>query len=202
MSDTTIRTFVAIELPDEVAAGLSRTVTSLRALVADSDIKWVTPGNIHVTLKFLGDVPVSRIDEILKALTAVCAATGPMQLEIKELGAFPSSRVPRIVWAGLEGDIDKLSSLASRMDEALEPLGFAREQRPFTPHLTLARVRDGATNAIRATLSSALATTSVAGHLSFRADSASLMKSQLTPRGPLYSQVSHLPMAARRCTSG
>jgi len=201
MSETIIRTFVAIELPDEIAAGLSRTITCLRAHVADSDIKWVTPGNIHVTLKFLGNAPVSKLEEIRQALAAVCAAAEPMQLEIKELGAFPSARAPRVIWAGLEGDIGALAALAGQMDEVLEPLGFPREHRPFAPHLTLARVRDEATNATRATLSSAMATTSVTGHLSFRADTASLMKSQLTPRGPLYSRVSRLPMASRGCTS-
>jgi len=193
-----IRSFVAIELPDDVARGLGRTVDCLRALIPGSDIKWVASGNIHVTLKFLGDVRIDRLEEVQRALEMVCAAASPMQLTIEELGAFPSPRAPRIIWAGLKGDIEQLASLARAIDEALEPLGFARESRPFTPHLTLARVRDEASHGTRAALSDALAGASVTGNLAVEAVAASLMESQLTPRGAVYSRVAHLPMGSCR----
>ena len=194
MNEPTIRSFIAIELPDVVVRGLVGTVSYLRERLPGSDLKWVAPGNIHVTLKFLGEVRLSRIDDVRRVLESVCAATAPIRLSVDELGAFPSPRAPRIVWAGLEGDTERLVSLASRVDAALEPLGFPRESRPFTPHLTIARVRDDASGGTRNTLGTTLATTPIVGCLAFEAVAASLMKSQLTPNGAIYSRVAQFPL--------
>jgi len=190
------RIFIAIELPVDVARGLDRTILLLRERVAAPDIKWVTAGNIHVTLKFLGDVPRARIEEIGRSLEPICAAAPLMRLSVAGLGAFPSPRAPRVVWAGLQGDIEPLSSLARSVDGALVALGYPGESRPFTPHLTLARVRQEATGDVRSRLADVLLRARMSQPLPFQADSASIMRSQLTPRGAVYSRLAHLPFGS------
>jgi 2'-5' RNA ligase len=187
------RIFIAIELPVDVVRGLDGTISLLRERVATPNIKWVAAGNIHVTLKFLGDVPGARIDEIERRLEPICAATPPMRLSVAGLGAFPSARAPRVVWAGLQGDIELLSSLARSVDAALVTLGYPAESRPFTPHLTLARVRQEASGDVRARLGDVVLRTRMAQPLPFQAGSASIMRSQLTPRGAVYNRLAHLP---------
>jgi 2'-5' RNA ligase len=199
LNEASIRSFVAIELPDEVARGLALTITCLRKRLPGSDIRWVTPGNIHITLKFLGEVRVSQIDRVRDTLEAVCAGAAPLHLGIDKLGAFPSTRAPRIVWAGLQGDIEQLACLAGQVDLALEPLAFPRENRPFTPHLTVGRVRDHAADSTRNALTAALSSTPVNAGLMFEASAVSLMKSRLTPAGAMYSRTAHLPLGA--CSS-
>ncbi len=198
MKEPTVRSFVAIELPGDVALGLSQSISSLKRRLPGSDIRWVAPGNIHVTLKFLGDVRLSSVDDVRCALEEACATSRRINLCIRELGAFPSARLPRIVWAGLEGDIEPLVSLVRQVDAALEPLGFAKESRPFTPHLTLARVRDGASSSTTGPLGALLAGPTPFDHLNFEAASATLMKSQLTSSGAVYSRVAVLPLGPRR----
>ena len=192
MAEDIARIFIAIELPVDVVRGLDGTISLLRERVETPDIKWVTAGNIHVTLKFLGDVPRARIDEIGRSLEPICAATPPMRLSVAGLGAFPSARAPRVVWAGLEGDTEPLSSLAHNVDAALVALGYPAESRPFTPHLTLARVRQEASGDVRARLGEVILRTRMSQSLPFQAGSASIMRSQLMPRGAVYSRLAHL----------
>jgi len=187
------RIFIAIELPVDVVRGLDGTISLLRERLVNPDIKWVAAGNIHVTLKFIGDVPRAGIDKIERSLQPICAATPPMLLSVAGLGAFPSARAPRVVWAGLQGDIELLSSLARGMDAALVALGYPAESRPFTPHLTLARVRQEASDDMRAKLGDVILRTRLAHPLPFQAGSASIMRSQLTPRGAVYSRLARLP---------
>lgn len=197
MTEDVVRTFIAIELPDDLVRSLGRSISLLRERVTTRDIKWVSAGSIHVTLKFLGDVAAAKVDEIRCRLEPICAATQPMQLSVAGLGAFPSIRAPRVVWAGLEGDLEPLSSLARTMDAALATLGYTAENRPFTPHLTLARVRQEATGDERATLGAAILRTPSAQRLSFQAGSASVMRSLLTPGGAVYSRLALLPFGPR-----
>ena len=199
MAEDVARVFIAIELPGDVVRGLDGTISLLRERVATPDIKWVTSGNIHVTLKFLGDVPGARIDAIGRSLEPVCAATPPMRLSVAGLGAFPSPRAPRVVWAGLQGDIELLSSLARSVDAALVTLGYPAESRPFTPHLTLARVRQEASGDVRARLGDIILRTRMAQPLPFQAGSASIMRSQLMPRGAVYSRLARLPFGPSPC---
>ncbi len=193
MTEESVRTFIAIELPETITRELGSTISRLKARVDSPDIKWVSSASIHVTLKFLGDVPASRIDEIGQSLKSTCAAFSPMHLIVGSLGAFPSLLHPRIAWAGLDGDIETLCLLARRIDAALASLGYSPESRPFAPHLTLARVRQEASGRVRASLGEALASTAVQRVPSFDALSASVMRSQLTPRGAIYARLVPLP---------
>ncbi len=196
MGEATIRSFIAIELPDEVVRGLTLTATYLRRRLPGSDLKWVAPGNIHVTLKFLGEVTLSRIQDVRSTLESALSSAPPLRLGIDTPGAFPSQRAPRIVWVGLNGDVEKLASLARQVDAAMQPLGFPREDRPFTPHLTLARVREGASASTIDALRAALASAPVTAGLSFEAAAVSLMRSQLTPGGAIYGRVAYFPLVS------
>jgi len=198
MGEDSVRTFIAIELPEEVTRALARTIMELRARVATPDIKWVAAGSVHVTLKFLGDVPVARISEMSATLSDVCAATTPMRLHVAALGAFPSTRQPRVLWVGLGGDVEALTTLARTIDESLTRIGFAPESRSFAPHLTLARLRQEASPRVKAALGEAITSARSPHPVGFEAIAASVMRSQLSPRGAVYTRLALLPFHPRQ----
>jgi 2'-5' RNA ligase len=184
-----VRSFIAIELSAEVKKALRELQAQLKA-ASQAPIKWVDPENIHLTLKFLGNVAAGRIEEIAAAMTSAVQGTSPFKLEVKELGVFPNPRRVQIVWVGLGGEVEKLAALQKRIESAMARLGFAPENRRFTPHLTLARLRDRATPPERERLGQIIAETEFGSAQSFTVDSVKLMKSQLTPEGPIYSRLS------------
>jgi len=131
-----MRLFVAIEIPSDVRIAIASLIRELRLLAPQA--KWARAENLHITLKFLGEIDVSNIDAIQTALAAIrsdCSVT----LDLRGLGFFPQEKRPRVLWAGLEAS-PNLKILASDIDQTLHILGFPLEDRPFTPHLTLARL--------------------------------------------------------------
>ena len=132
-----IRAFIAVDLDPQVIENICRTIGDLKRLIPG--IRWVPPKNFHLTLKFLGDIEESRIHGIGAALAEGICPFPRLIINAKGLGVFPDLRRPRILWAGLTGSA--LTTLAARVESALEPLGFAAEQRLFTPHLTIGRWR-------------------------------------------------------------
>lgn len=130
-----MRLFVALEIPREVRENLAGLLKSFRTISPQT--KWVRPENIHLTLKFIGEVPEAKLAGIRSALTAVKTAA-PLRLEVRELGFFPNARHPRVVWAGIKSP-PNLKTLAESIELALEKVGIVREKREFSPHLTLAR---------------------------------------------------------------
>ncbi len=188
-----VRCFIAIELPDGVKRGLRELQAQLKA-GSSAPAKWVDPNNIHLTLKFLGSVAADRLDEITTAMTQAVQGTPSFPLEVKDLGVFPNPRRVQIVWVGVSGEVEKLARLQQRIESGLERLGFPPEGRRFTPHLTLARLRDRATPEERQRLGQLIAETEFEAAPSFIADSVKLMKSQLTREGPIYTQISSVAL--------
>jgi 2'-5' RNA ligase len=184
-----VRCFIAIELPEGVKRGLRELQAQLKA-ESLAPVKWVEPENIHLTLKFLGNVAADRIEEIGLAMAEAAKGTSPFSLEVKELGVFPNPKRVQIVWVGLGGELEKLSRLQQRIESGLAKLGFAPENRRFTPHLTLARLRDRATPQEREKLGQLIAETEFAAAQSFTVNSVKLIKSQLTREGPVYTSLS------------
>ena len=131
-----IRSFVAIDVTAPVRAGLAGMQAELARTPAD--VRWVRSGGIHVTLKFLGPVEAELLSRVHTAVAAALTDQVALRIAIRGLGAFPSWRRPRVLWVGMHGS--GLVELAGRVDDAVAALGFAREQRAFTPHLTLGRV--------------------------------------------------------------
>ncbi len=184
-----IRSFIAIELPEEAKKGLARL---RRELEGDEHrfVKWVDPGGIHLTLKFLGNIPAKRVPEITEAMKEATQGISPFHLEISGLGAFPSLRQPRVLWVGVGGEVDKLSRLQQSIDSALAALGFAKEERPFVPHLTLARIREGASAPERRSFGELVGSTTFEDKYHVEVEAIRLMRSQLTPAGAIYTCLS------------
>jgi 2'-5' RNA ligase len=183
-----IRLFIAIELPEPVKTGLKQIQDSLKS--ADPSVaRWVDPQGIHLTLKFLGNVDVDKIDAITRAMQPAKMSVGAFDLQIADLGVFPNSRRVQIVWIGLGGSVDKLLELQKDIELYIAPLGFPPEKRPFTPHLTIARVREYATPVQRQALGEIVAKTQTELNLGIKVNSISLMRSQLTPKGAIYTRL-------------
>ncbi|MBM4433091.1 MAG: RNA 2',3'-cyclic phosphodiesterase [Chloroflexi bacterium] len=183
-----IRSFIAIELSEEVKAELSRLQDKLKA-GRTSGAKWVDPYGIHLTLKFLGNIVAETVGKVTEAMEEAAKEVSPFSLEVKGLGAFPNLNRVQVVWVGVGGEVDKLVNLQKRIDVNLSPLGFAPESRPFTPHLTLARMRNEASQAERQKLGQLIAKTSFETSYTFEVGSINLMRSQLTPQGAIYSRI-------------
>lgn len=184
-----IRAFIAIELSEELKASLAR-LQELIKLGSESYVKWVDPQGIHLTLKFLGNISVDKVSAISEAIAEVARSVAPFRLELTEFGAFPNTKAPRVAWVGLAGDLESLLRLQRGIDQALIPLGFPPEARAFSPHLTLGRVRDQATPQERRRLGERVASLEVQGQPSLYVDRVSLMRSQLTSKGAIYSRLS------------
>lgn len=188
-----IRSFIAVELPDELKLALTRLQDQLKSGKPTS-VKWVDPYSTHLTLKFLGNIGIDMVGRITMALEEASLGIPPFHLEAKELGAFPNLKRVQVVWVGVSGEIDRLSQLQQRIESNLSPLGFAPESRPFTAHLTLARLRDHATPDERQSLGQLIASTSLETICSFNVDSVHLIKSQLTREGAIYSRISSIKL--------
>ncbi|MFC1981542.1 RNA 2',3'-cyclic phosphodiesterase [Chloroflexota bacterium] len=195
-----IRSFIAIELPDELKAALARLEARLKS-GERYPVKWVNPNSIHITLKFLGNTGIDRVDGITKAITGAAREISPFHLEVKGLGVFPNLKRVQIVWVGVSGETDRLGQLQQRIESNLAPLGFAPESRPFRPHLTLARLRDRASPEERQSFGQLIADTRFEGVYGFNVDCISLMKSQLTREGAIYSRIRSIKLNQTRIAS-
>jgi 2'-5' RNA ligase len=184
-----IRSFIAIELPDELKAGLAQIEARLRS-GEPPWVKWVAPYSIHLTLKFLGNIAVDRISEISGAMSEAAQGIPPFRLEVSELGVFPNLRRVQVAWVGISGEVDKLGQLQQRIESNLVPLGFAPESRAFTPHLTLARLRNQVSLDERQRFGQLIAGTGFEASHTIKVDAIHLMRSQLTREGAIYSRIS------------
>jgi 2'-5' RNA ligase len=184
-----MRAFIAIELPPEIKQGITNVQEQLRS--AGANAGWTRPEGIHLTLKFLGEVEESKIREIMQMLAGATRGTGKLNLEVTGVGAFPNVRTPRVLWLGVTGDVEKLGSLQVSVENAMTGLGFEREERKFSPHLTLARIkfpkpRDNWQQKIESVRDVKLG--------GFEADHVSLMKSELKREGAVYTEVGRIEL--------
>jgi len=180
-----VRSFVAIELPDELKWELGDLVDRLRA---DSPpvARWVESTSVHLTLKFLGNVAADRLEAVLAELTAAVEDFASFQLEVGGLGVFPNPNRVRVVWVAVSGETDQLQALQRSVEHAMEKIGFPRESRPFAPHLTLARVHDRARSEERQAIGQLVAAGEFRAETPLDVDAVHLMKSRLTPGGAVY----------------
>ncbi len=183
-----IRAFIAVELPPAVREAVERVVRELRSGIGDG-VRWVRPEGVHLTLKFLGDIDADSMPAISDALGSCAASAAPFDLFLEGVGVFPNARRPRVVWIGLGGALEPLLALQQSIDRELEGLGFARERRPFTPHLTLGRVRDGVSASQVRGVSEAIAATTVERMVELPVREIALIKSDLRPSGAVYTRL-------------
>ena len=182
-----IRSFIAIELPDD----LRKKIGELEAKLTSRNqnyVRWVKPESIHLTLNFLGDVQAEKVPEIVKAMEVAAEGIPPFVLRVQDTGVFPNVRRARVAWVGLSGDVDKLVRLQKNLEIILEPLGFTPEGRDFTPHLTLARINDAASQDERQKFGELVLGTKFEGGV-INVDGVSLMRSQLERTGAIYTQL-------------
>ncbi len=183
-----IRSFIAIELPNELKLKLAQLEAQLKA---DQQpwVKWVRPESIHLTLKFLGNIAIDTTAAITRAIEESVRGLAPFRLKVKELGVFPNLKRVQVAWVGISGELDKLSRLQKQLESNLSPLGFAPESRSFTPHLTLARLSNRASLSDRQSFGNLIASTKFEDG-DIKVDAINLMKSQLTKAGAIYTQIS------------
>lgn len=182
-----IRAFIAIELPDEVRAAVGEAQARLKRARVGVKISWTKIENIHLTLQFLGYVEEAVIPRIGAALDGVAGRHAPFELRVAGAGAFPNEKQPRVLWVGCDDAAGKLQSLARAVQAAMEPLGFRPEQRAFSAHLTVGRVKFPRTDAA---LTRAL--DSIKNHTfgAMRVEAIHLFQSQLHPHGSIYTKLS------------
>ncbi|PYU80850.1 MAG: RNA 2',3'-cyclic phosphodiesterase [Acidobacteria bacterium] len=184
-----MRLFVALELPAAVRENLGALLKALRAVSPQT--RWVRPENLHLTLKFIGEVPETEFAVIRNALAAA-RSDQPVALEFRGLGFFPNEKRPRVFWAGIEAS-PNLKTLAAEIDRAMEKLGIPCEQRPFSPHLTLARFEPPE---LPEKLRSAIEENAAREFGSFRTNQYQLIESKLKPSGAEYTTLESFPFAA------
>jgi 2'-5' RNA ligase len=183
-----LRLFVAVEIPDAVKAGLAATADHFHDLVPGA--RWTRSDAWHVTLKFLGTTWPRLVETVGSAMSAAAAERAPFTSRLTQLGVFPSERRAQVVWAGLDDPDARFAALAKRLDELLEE-DFIAESRPFTPHLTLARlapvrdIREFAPRLVGASIASE----------PFAVDRLVLYQSRLSPRGASYEALLDAPLA-------
>lgn len=177
----TIRSFLAFDIEDQT---IVRKLTEVQAMLANTgaDLKLVKPQNIHLTIRFLGDIHPPMVDAIYEEMKQV--SFSPFTVELVGLGAFPKLSYPRVVWAGIRKGADELTNVFEQLEPRLRGLGFKPDTKGFSPHLTIARVRTGRNKVRLAELIRQLEDTQFGA---VNAECLKLKKSDLTPRGPIYT---------------
>lgn len=204
-----MRAFIAIVLTDPVRRSLNGLQRALARPLATANLerclRWVAPSSIHLTLRFLGDTSAEQQESLEQSLAALVAGAAPFALHLGGLGSFPRGRRPAVLWTGVQGDLEALVALQRSIEEAARAAGFAPEERAFSPHLTLARVRPETRADDRARIAAILQAEAQTDRLrGWIADVAVheivLMESVLRPQGSLYRM--HARFALGSATSG
>ena len=190
-----IRTFIAIELDQSIRDDLTRLQERLRGEAPQGSVRWVRPAGIHLTLKFLGDVPADQIGEITRALQKSCQGFAPFSLSCGGLGCFPNPKRPRVVWVGIQEETGTLARLKKAIEESVAPLGYHTEKRRFSPHLTLGRVQKRASSDERRRLGELVGVSELGTLGQMEVRSVNLMRSDLRPSGAIYTPLAVLDLA-------
>ena len=183
----TLRTFIALDMSAEIKAALENYLQPLKS--RRGRVSWVKPENLHLTLKFLGNTPADRIDELASVLQEIAAAATPFPATVSGSGAFPNDEHPRVLWVGLNEKTGALQNLVRAIDARLQPLGFAPEKKRFTPHLTIGRIKDPRIpEVIRGLKEKPFAA------MAAQFDEIIFMKSELHPSGSIYTPLLKLTL--------
>ena len=184
-----LRTFIAVEIGPDVQKSLKTIQEHLKT--PGADVKWVNPSIIHLTLKFLGEIPSEKVKKVSEWLPEISVRFGRIRTSINHLGVFPSSGMPRVVWAGMEENAEQLIHLAQSLEEALGKIGFAKEKKSFHPHVTLGRVRS---SRCCDQLRKAIQEYAFPSPLTFSVEKIIFFQSTLTPQGSIYTPLTIVPL--------
>jgi len=194
--DGVVRTFIAIELDHAVLRAIDRIQVELQRGAPRGAIRWVDSSGIHLTLKFLGDVPVGQIKEIEAGIMRACAGCAPFRIACQGVGCFPNPARPRVLWVGVAEPTGKLASVQRAVERDVAPLGYPSEDRPFAPHLTLGRVRQDASREDLKRLGELVLSFPKGNPAEMMVSAVSLMRSDLTPSGAIYTELAHISLGA------
>jgi len=185
-----MRTFIAIELSEEIRNALAQIQSHLK--YAGADIKWVEKNNVHLTLRFLGEIDEERCEKVKAALDQIAGEFKPFELNLKDIGAFPKIEFPRVIWVGLDKGAKESAEIAKRIDAELSKIGFQEETRPFAAHLTIGRVRSSKN---KEALKEKITDYRLPVTKSEIISSMILFRSTLTPKGPIYTKLHEAKLA-------
>ncbi len=186
-----VRTFVAVETSEAVRAAAGKVIRQLARCGAD--VKWVPPENMHLTLKFLGEVPAVEIPDVCRAVSEAVAEVDGFTFDLAGVGAFPKIERPRTIWLGVTAGVEKLAALQERIESGLKKLGYPPENRRFSPHLTLGRVKHVGPEPARLTETLRSLAERPAG--TTEVDEVAVFSSELTREGPVYQALAHAGLA-------
>ncbi len=188
-----LRAVLASELPTPLQDAIHTATAALRTLLSDGVVRWVPAHNVHLTLKFLGDVSPSTLDLIKQMLLAEAAQFSAFDVQVQGLGCYPNPRRPRVLWVGLNAP-SELASLQRAIEAAAARLGYESEEREFSPHLTIGRVRQNASASDVHRIRTAMEGMHVGLLGTTRVDAIHLFKSELRPEGSLYTRLFSAPL--------
>lgn len=179
-----MRTFIAIELPEPIKNSLAKLINKLKD--TGSDVKWVAPENIHLTLKFLGERDDKKVDRISEILDEVAKVHKAFPIQISALGAFPNLNSPRVIWVGIDQGDTETKNIFKDLEDLICKVGIPKEDRSFSSHITIGRTRSTRGLAKLTQELTSLNESIGKENLNFTAGSITLFKSTLTPKGPIY----------------
>lgn len=188
-----LRAFLASELPASLQDAISSATSELRRHLSDGLVRWVPSHNVHLTLKFLGDVSPASLELIKQMMRAEAAQFSAFDVQVEGLGCYPSARHPRVLWVGLQAPAE-LVSLQRAIEAAAARLGYESEERGFSPHLTIGRVRQNASSSDLHKIRTSLDGTRIGLLGSARVDAIHLFKSELRPEGSIYTRLFSAPL--------
>ena len=189
-----LRAFIAIELPKPLQDAVEKQTARLRQTLGNDIVRWVPTQNMHLTLKFLGDIAASHVDFLRQMLAREADSHSQFDLQIDGLGSYPTSRRPRVLWAGLHAPAD-LISLQKSIEAGTTRLGYEQEEHAFSPHLTLGRVRQTISQTEMQKVRTALDTIQLGNIGTARVDSIHLYRSDLQPSGSIYTKLFSAPLS-------
>jgi len=184
-----MRAFIAIEIPEATREGMAAVQARLKN--AGADASWSRPEGIHLTLKFLGETSEERVPEILQALALALSDIERFRLRIEGVGTFPNPAAARVVWFGITGDVGRLVALQAAVEQAMAGLGVARDDRPYTPHLTLGRIKHIRERDVWLKGLGGLKDSQLPG---FDVAAVSLIRSELRPAGAVYRELGRVAL--------
>jgi RNA 2',3'-cyclic 3'-phosphodiesterase len=197
MPDEILRTFIAIELDEMLRIAIGRVQGKLKRAAPAGGVKWVASDSIHLTLKFLGDTPRSRISQVEAALQVACAAYAPFEFNVEGRGCFPNFHRPRVIWVAVRDKGQTLARLQKDVERHVAPLGWPTEERGFSPHLTLGRIAKGADRATEEEIGQIVERSVVEQIGVQRVTAVSLIQSDLRPAGPVYTRLLNVALEPR-----
>jgi len=182
-----VRAFIAVELSKAAKDEIERIINSLKD--ADTNTKWLSSQTMHLTLKFLGSVSPEKVKDITSSIKTISEDITTFNITFSDIGVFPSERRPKVVWVGIKDDNGEVQALSSKVEGAMEKEGFTREDRPFTPHITLGRIKNGKNIDKLMSITKSINVSPIVSTISRIV----LFRSELTSKGAIHTPISKIP---------